>query len=187
MEDKYNNPSACAALELNNETGDNSDGQVVTMSLESAGGARKRQQEELDVLSGLHRTVKMTLLDGDTVGAIKRLLTLPKVCTEAIESQDLTSLTRALKRASLGPVLDTLRNVTCIGPTFEQAGGPDEKADLRDLTKALTFHILTEPVYTNFLADGQTFTTVSNETIQVTINTTGIFCNDAKLIKRNVM
>ncbi|KLJ05622.1 hypothetical protein EMPG_09331 [Blastomyces silverae] len=194
MEEKYNNRSAGPALELKNETGDNDDGQVVIMSLQSAAGTRKRQQEELDVLSGLHRTVKMTLLDGEWDGGlfhmVDGLLTLPKVCTETIESQDLTSLTRALKRASLGPVLDTLRNVTCIGPTddaFEQAGSPDEKADPRDLTKALTFHTLTEPVYTNFLADGQTFTTVSNETIQVTINATGIFFNDAKLIKQNVL
>ncbi|PGH03021.1 hypothetical protein GX51_04339 [Blastomyces parvus] len=194
IEEKYNNRSAGPALELENETGDNNDGQVVIMSLQSAAGTRKRQQEELDVLSGLHRTVKMTLLDGEWDGGlfhmVDGLLTLPKVCTETIENQDLTSLTRALKRASLGPVLDTLRNVTCIGPTddaFEQAGSPDEKADPRDLIKALTFHTLTEPVYTNFLVDGQTFTTVSNDTIQVTINVTGIFFNDARLIKQNVL
>ncbi|PGH29058.1 hypothetical protein GX50_08190 [[Emmonsia] crescens] len=180
IEEKYNNRTAGPALEVQNETGDNSDGQLVIMSLQSAADSQKRQQEELDVLSGLHISVKMTLLDGEW----------DRVCTDTIENQDLTSLTRALKRASLGPVLDTLRNVTCIGPTnaaFEQAGSPDEKADPSDLTKALTFHTLTEPVYTNFLTDGQMFTTVSNDTIRVTVNDTGIFFNDAKLIRQNVL
>ncbi|OAX80841.1 hypothetical protein ACJ72_04823, partial [Emergomyces africanus] len=193
-EEKYNNRTAGPALERQNEAGDNSEGQLVIMSLQSEAGNQKRQQEEFDVLSGLHKSVKMTLLDGEWDGGlfhmVDGLLTLPQVCTNTIESQDLTSLARALKRASLGPVLDALRNVTCIGPTnaaFEQVGSPDEKADPGDLTKALTFHTLTEPVYTNFLKDGQMFRTVSNDTIRVTVNATGIFFNDAKLIKQNVL
>ncbi|EER39130.1 conserved hypothetical protein [Histoplasma capsulatum H143] len=194
MEEKYNNRSAGPALDAQNDTGENNDGQVVIMSPQSAGSSRKRQQEEVDVLSGLHESVTVTLLDGKWDGGlfhmVDGLLTLPRVCTETIESEDLTSLSLALRRTSLGPVLDTLRNVTCIGPTddaFEQAGNPDENAESGDLTKALTFHTLTEPVYTNFLTDGQIFTTVSNDTILVTVNATGIFFNDAKLVKKNVL
>lgn len=65
IEEKYNNRTAGPALEVQNETGDNSDGQLVIMSLQSAADSQKRQQEELDVLSGLHISVKMTLLDGE--------------------------------------------------------------------------------------------------------------------------
>ena len=112
------------------------------------------------------------------------------MCTITIQNRNLTALTRALDRAALSPTLDHLRNITCIGPTdeaFVKAGSPDVKANKDDLTSALTYHTLTQPVYTNFLQDGHMFTSVSNATIRVTVNSTGIWFNDAKLIATNVL
>ncbi|EEH17641.1 hypothetical protein PABG_00204 [Paracoccidioides brasiliensis Pb03] len=192
--EEYNNRSAGDALQMVEGGGkQSSSGQVVVLNV-GPQSLQKRQQEEIDVLSGLYKSVKMTLIDGMWDGGlfhmVDGLLTLPRVCTKTIESQNLTALTRALVRTKIGPILDTLRNVTCIGPTdtaFEQADSPDKVAEPGDLAKALTFHTLTEPVYTNFLSDGQMFTTVSNDTIRVTVNDTGIYFNDAKLIRRNVI
>jgi uncharacterized surface protein with fasciclin (FAS1) repeats len=102
----------------------------------------------------------------------------------------LTALNRALDRADLSSTLDHLRNITCIAPTdeaFRNAGSPDASATADELTSALTYHTLTEPLYTNFLQDGQEFTSVSNVTVRVTVNTTGIWFNDAKLITTNVL
>jgi uncharacterized surface protein with fasciclin (FAS1) repeats len=112
------------------------------------------------------------------------------VCTYTIQNRNLTALTRALDRAGLSSTLDHLRNITCIAPiddAFRKAGSPDASATADELASALTYHTLTEPVYTNFLQDGQQFTSVSNVTVKVTVNSTGIWFNDAKLIATNVL
>ena len=60
-------------------------------------------------------------------------------------------------------------------------------ANITDLERLVKFHTVVEPLYSNFLEDGQTFTTFSNETIRVTVRNGDIFINDAKVINKNVM
>ncbi|PGH26771.1 hypothetical protein AJ80_01535 [Polytolypa hystricis UAMH7299] len=195
-QEQYNNRTGGAELEKSSSGAGSGDGQVVIFNtMEENENDRKRQiTGKLEVLSGLYKSVNLTILDGVWARGLFQMvdgfLTLPETCTSTMKTQSLTSLDRALVRANLGSTLDHLPNVTCIGPTneaFEEAGGPDETASAEELTDALTFHTLTEPVYTNFLRDGQIFTTVSNDTVRVTVNDTGIYFNDAKLVKRNVI
>jgi uncharacterized surface protein with fasciclin (FAS1) repeats len=87
-------------------------------------------------------------------------------------------------------VLDHVNNVTCLGPNdqaFLQAGSPDIKANVSDLASALAFHTIPQPLYSNFLQDGQTFTSLTNDTIRVTIRDGAYFFNDAKAIQLNVL
>jgi uncharacterized surface protein with fasciclin (FAS1) repeats len=87
-------------------------------------------------------------------------------------------------------VLDHINNVTCLGPSdqaFLQAGSPDSKANVSTLSTALAFHTIPEVLYSNFLQDGQTFTSLTNETIRVTFQDGAIFFNDAKAIQLNTM
>jgi hypothetical protein len=49
------------------------------------------------------------------------------------------------------------------------------------------FHTIPEPLYSNFLTDGQTFTSLSNATVRVTFRDGAIFFNDAKLMQANVL
>src|SRR6266480_2861315 len=111
-------------------------------------------------------------------------LTLPQVCTTTIQTHNLTALTRVLERAGLADKLDHLRNVTCISPSdeaFRNAGNPDVNDNPDELASGyVSYHTLTEPIYTNFLKDGQEFTSISNSTIRVTVNDTGTWFNEAK-------
>lgn len=87
-------------------------------------------------------------------------------------------------------MLDHVNNVTCLGPSdqaFLQAGNPDSKANDTTLSNALLFHTIPQPLYSNFLQDGQTFTSVSNDTIRVTIRDGAYYFNDAKAIQLNVL
>lgn len=112
------------------------------------------------------------------------------MCTKTIQQQGLNSLYVSLERTSLAKVLDTLKNVTCLGPNdaaFLAAGSPDTKLDVKNLTGALLFHTIPGPLYSNFLQSGQTFTTASNDTVRVTIKDGDIYFNDAKVLKPNVL
>jgi uncharacterized surface protein with fasciclin (FAS1) repeats len=87
-------------------------------------------------------------------------------------------------------VLDHFKNVTCLGPSdkaFRDAGNPDSKANVSALTSALAFHTIPMPLYSNFLKDGQTFKTLSNQTVRITIKSGAIYFNDAKVTQMNVL
>lgn len=102
----------------------------------------------------------------------------------------MTSFRSSLNRTGLGAALDITQNVTCFTPNdqaFLQAGSPQVTANITDLNRLVKFHIAVEPLYSNFLRDGQTFTTFSNETIRISIRGTEIYVNDARIINKNVM
>jgi uncharacterized surface protein with fasciclin (FAS1) repeats len=117
-------------------------------------------------------------------------LDLPLNCTESISRWNLTGFGGGLSRTGLGSPLDVTKNVTCLGPSdqaFLQAGSPNITANITDLAQLMLFHIVDQPLYTNFLADGQEYTTFSNQTVRISIRDGAIFVNDAKLTHTNVM
>ena len=119
-----------------------------------------------------------------------RFLDLPLNCTESIRRWNLTGFGGALSRTGLGSPLDTTKNVTCLGPSdqaFLQAGSPNITDNITALAQLMAFHIVDQPLYTNFLADGQEYTTFSNQTVRISIIDGAIFVNDAKLTHTNVM
>lgn len=96
----------------------------------------------------------------------------------------------SLDRTGLGAPLDVDRNVTCLTPNdaaFAAAGSPDVTASIFDLTSLLRSHVIHQPLYSNFLADGQEYLSGSNQTIRISVRNGEIFANDAKIISTNVM
>jgi len=102
----------------------------------------------------------------------------------------MTAFRYSLNRTGLGDPLDITQNVTCFVPNdqaFLQAGSTNVTASVTDLEYLVKSHTVTESLYSNFLENGQTYTTFSNETMKVTINDGDIFVNDAKIINKNIM
>lgn len=102
----------------------------------------------------------------------------------------MTAFSNSLTRTGLGTPLDLTPNVTCFTPNdqaFLEAGSPNESANLTVIQDLVKFHIVTEPLYSNFLEDGQVFTTFSNQLVRITLQDGDIFVNDAKIITKNVM
>lgn len=96
----------------------------------------------------------------------------------------------SLDRTGLGAPLDVEQNVTCLTPNdaaFLAAGSPNATASIFDLTSLVQFHVINEPLYSNFLQDGQEYRSINNQTIRVTERDGEIFVNDAKIINSNVM
>lgn len=119
-----------------------------------------------------------------------RFLSLPLNCTESIRRWRMNAFRQGLNRTGLGGPLDITQNVTCFTPNddaFLAAGSPEVRGNITALERLIKFHTVVEPLYSNFLADGQTYTTFSNETIRITIRGNDIFVNDAKIINKNVM
>ncbi|RDW57500.1 hypothetical protein BP6252_13760 [Coleophoma cylindrospora] len=196
---KYDNRTAGAALSSVGATNGNHDGQVVFIVPKTNDSTTTLLVRQLSsagavVQSGLGQQVNLTAIDGTWDGGsfhiVDGFLTLPEVCTETIQTWGLSSLDDSLNRTGLSSTLDHLNNVTCLGPSdqaFLQAGSPDIKANVSTLTNALMFHTIPEPLYSNFLQDGQTFTSLSNGTIRVTLKDGDIFFNDAKVTQANVI
>lgn len=102
----------------------------------------------------------------------------------------MTAFRQSLDKTGLGAPLDITQNVTCFTPNdqaFLNAGSPNVTANITELENLIKFHTIVEPLYSNFLQDGQTFTTFSNQTIRISIRDGEIFVNDAKIINKNVM
>lgn len=102
----------------------------------------------------------------------------------------MTAFRGSLDRTGLGAPLDITQNVTCLTPNdnaFLNAGSPNVTANITNLQELIKFHTIVEPVYSNFLFDGQTFTTFSNQTVRVSLRDGGIFFNDAKVLNKNVL
>ena len=117
-------------------------------------------------------------------------LDLPLNCTDTIRRWKMFGFRGSLDRTGLGAPLDVTKNVTCLTPNddaFLAAGRPNVTASIFDLQELTLRHIINEPLYTNFMEDGQTYTTFSNLTVRITIRGGEIFANDAKLIHTNVM
>ncbi|KAI9767504.1 MAG: hypothetical protein M1839_004492 [Geoglossum umbratile] len=194
---QYNNRSSGDRLNSIGASTASHSGQVVVITVRANSKREfsvRQQSSTADVTSGLANKVTLTALDdnweGGKIQMIDGFLTLPLVCTETIRARDLTSLDASLNRTSLSSALDHSNNVTCLGPSndaFLQAGSPDKNLAVADLSKALLFHTLSEPVYTSFLKDGQTFQTLTNDTVAVSIKNGSIYFNNARLVEPNVI
>jgi len=193
----YDNRTAGDALISSGATTGNHDGQVVFIAPNTTSTSFSTRQLDSGgafVQSGLGHQVNLTAVDGVWDGGafqiVDGFLTLPEVCTETIQKWGLSSLDASLNRTGLSSVLDHINNVTCLGPTdqaFLDAGSPDTKANVSALTSALAFHTIPMPLYSNFLEDGQTFTSLSNDTVRVTFRDGAIYFNDAKVTQLNVL
>lgn len=96
----------------------------------------------------------------------------------------------SLERTGLGAPLDVTQNVTCLTPNdtaYALAGFPNATADIFSLSDLTKLHILTQPLYSNFLEDGQELLTFSNQTVRVRIDGEDIYIGGAKIINPNVM
>lgn len=121
-----------------------------------------------------------------------RVLAPPVPCSNTIRglADNLESLDVALNRTDLWPALNNHPNVSCLAPSdqaFSDAGNPEENLDEEDLRQALLDHTLEGPAYSNYLEDGMVMQTLSNKTVTVSVNDTGVFFNDARVVQSNVL
>jgi len=156
----------------------------------------RQDSDNVPLRAGLGQTVSMNLVDGKWDGGvyqvINEVLVPPKPCSKTARTfpDELSSLDNALNRTDLWSTLDTSPNVTCLAPNsaaFAAAGDPDKNLPVETLTEALLNHTLKGPAYSNFLVDGMKMETVNNNTVLVTINKTGTYFNDAKVVAANVL
>lgn len=204
-----NNRTAGAALASKFGGVDRAKGQVVFIRPSASTSNTKRfilsnrqnPGPSSSIRSGLQTNVNVQVIDpqqgtwaGGRFHVIDGLLTLPDLCSKTIRGAGLTGLDNALNRSSLWPTLDSSTNVTCLGPSneaFRSAGNPDGTLNATQLQSALLFHTLPEVAYSDYLTNGQEFTSIQGAKVKVKIEGTGsnrvIYFNNAKLIEANVL
>jgi len=207
VSNQYNNRSAGSALAAKFGGPERANGQVVFISGSGPAGlnrlllSRQGGSSSDTVRSGLSSTVNLTALDdsqgvweGGRFHIIDGLLTPPDTCKKTINGAKLTALDNALTRSNLWTALDSTKNITCLGPSnsaFSTAGSPDQNLTASELSKALLFHTLPQVAYSDFLTDGQEFTSLQNMTVRVKVQGQGkdrqIWFNNAKVISANVL
>ncbi|OHW94503.1 fasciclin domain-containing protein [Colletotrichum incanum] len=188
---------------LISQYGDEAQGQVLYVSRDTINPAKLRVRQgsssddnTANLRAGLGQTAELTAIDGEWDGgyfqSIDTVLEAPRPCSTTIKklSSSLTSLMDALEKTKLWRTLDAKANVTCLGPNteaFNEAGSPEKALGNEDLKNALLFHTLPQVAYSNFLEDGQVFTSLANVTVRVTIKDDEIWFNDAKVVSPNVL
>jgi len=144
----------------------------------------------------LDQTTGLKIVDGKWSGGIFQIvddvLIPPQPCSATIRNvtSELSALDSALNKTGLYPTLDSAPNVTCLAPStsaFNDAGNPQNTLNNTELSTALFYHTLPMPLYTEFLTDGMTITSLANLTVTVRVNDSGIWFNDAKVIGENVL
>lgn len=122
---------------------------------------------------------------------LNSVLVPPAPCSNTIRPHaELSALDTALNRSGLYPTLDHAPNVTCLAPNtkaFAAAGDPQNSLAQEALSTALLFHTLPMPLYTNFLVDGQELTSLANLTVKISVNSSGTYFNDARVLEQNVL
>jgi uncharacterized surface protein with fasciclin (FAS1) repeats len=122
---------------------------------------------------------------------LQSILEPPSTCHQTIRGIDqLVALDNALNRSGIWPALDHAKNVTCLGPNtdaFKAAGNADQNLDQNELINALQLHTLEQPLYTNYLTDGQTVSSANNVTVTIYIRGADMYFNDAKIVLANVL
>ena len=86
--------------------------------------------------------------------------------------------------------VDTKNNFTCIAPSdgaFLQSGNPQLQANIHNLSQMVSYHTINQPVYGDFLQNGQVYNSIGNDQIVVTVNVSGTYFNGAKIITRDIM
>ncbi|KAK1654399.1 fasciclin domain-containing protein [Colletotrichum phormii] len=183
--------------------GDDAKGQVLFVSPSTINPTkfRVRQATSSDdhtasLRGGLGETAELTSIDGVWDGgyfqSVDAVLEAPTICSTTIKklSSSLSALGDALDKINLWKQLDNTANITCLGPNtaaFKEAGSPQSSLGNEDLKNALLFHTLPQAAYSDFLMDGQEFTSMANVTVRVTIKDNEIWFNDAKVISPNVL
>jgi len=115
---------------------------------------------------------------------------LPQNCQDTINEIGLTSLAAAINRTDLWDDLDLSPNYTCLGPNnhaFTLADNPQTTLNQSSLHDTMELHTIPQPLYTNYLQDGQEYQTDDNQTVRVRIVNGEIFFNDAMVIQPNIM
>jgi uncharacterized surface protein with fasciclin (FAS1) repeats len=204
----YNNRSVGPELASKFGGKEKASGQVVFVKPGTASSpsrytlmSRQNSASTSSIRSGLSSNVGLITRDDDSglweggrFHIIDGLLTPPDLCKTTIRAANLTGLDNALNRSGLWPALDGHPNITCLGPSnnaFSNAGSPDSILNKTALQGALLFHTLPEVAYSDYLYDGQTFNSLQNMTVRVTIKGEGagkeIFFNNAKVLDANIL
>ncbi|KAN0069228.1 hypothetical protein V8E54_012857 [Elaphomyces granulatus] len=198
---QYNNRTSGPAINsvaAGHSANTSSSGQVVILnSTTSSGGKMAVRQSGIGgvtVISGLNTAANLTITDGlwdnGVYQVIDQFLTLPDSCTSSLVAKNLTGLSTALNRTDLAMTVDTKNNFTCIAPSdaaFLQSGNPQLQANIHNLSQMVTYHTINQPVYGDFLQNGQVYSSIGNDQIVVTVNISGTYFNGAKIITRDVM
>ncbi|KAK1997886.1 fasciclin domain-containing protein [Colletotrichum falcatum] len=189
---------------LISQYGEEAQGQVLYVSRDTINPAKLRVRQGssssdgqvANLRAGLGQTAEITTIDGEWDGgyfqSIDTILEAPRPCSTTIRklSNSLISLMGALEKTKLWRALDAKPNVTCLGPNteaFNQAGNPENSLGDEELKGALLFHTLPEVAYSDFLENGQEFTSLANLTVRVTVREDEIWFNDAKVVSPNVL
>lgn len=134
---------------------------------------------------------------------MKRFLVTLLAATAAADSNivqlaeatpDLSTLVTAVSAGGLVNTLESPGPFTVFAPTNEAFAAlptgvvanllkPENKAALDDV---LTYHVVSGAVHAKDLSNGQTITTFEGKTLLATVNTTGVFINDAQVTTANV-
>ena len=67
------------------------------------------------------------------------------------------------------------------------SGNPQLHANIYNLSQMVSYHTIDQPVYGDFLQNGQIYTSINNDQIVVTVNDSGTYFNGAKIIERDIM
>jgi uncharacterized surface protein with fasciclin (FAS1) repeats len=200
---QYNNRTAGPGINViaaGHSANTSQSGQVVILNsnnTSSSGGKMAVRQSGVGgvtVVSGLDTEANLTITDGlwenGVYQIINQFLTLPESCTSSLLQKNLTGLSTALNRTDLGPTVDTANNFTCIAPSnqaFLMSGSPQLHANIYNLSQMVTYHTIDQPVYGDFLQNGQVYTSIGNDQIVVTVNDSGTYFNGAKIIERDII
>ncbi len=138
------------------------------------------------------------LADNGVVHVIDAVLLPPAPETNTVvdiivNSEDHTTLEAAVVAAGLVETLSGDGPFTVFAPTDAAfAALPDGTveavlADIDLLTAILTYHVVGGTTLSTDLMDGMSVATLNGESVTVTINTEGVFINDAKVILADVL
>ena len=137
-------------------------------------------------------TVTDILASNGIVHVIDAVL-LPTIYDVVSTSNDHTTLKVAIDTCGLDVALSSSGSKTLFAPTdaafnlLPSGQGTALLADIPQLTDILLYHVVGDSVMSNTLTNGQIVTTLNGADVTVTINSTGVYINNAQVTVTDIL
>jgi len=114
-----------------------------------------------------------------------RIFDLPKNCTSTMEEEpQLNTLYNLLEDSGAYDSIDTMANVTCLGPNnaaFTSAGNPQASFNSSQLQWMVRSHVISQALYPDQLTTGVVLQSLRNTSIEIRTEGNSIYFNNAKV------
>jgi uncharacterized surface protein with fasciclin (FAS1) repeats len=134
-----------------------------------------------------HQDIKF---DNGIIHIVDGALTLPRSAIITAQAAGLTKLVENLNAAGLAKTIEDSKDITIFAPSnaaFDATSTVISGPSTKNMSTALTYHVVKGVQYSNALRDGQSLSTTQGGRLKVEIRGGSVYINNARVVKTDIL